>query len=677
MIDPITNLPSRSQTNEAFNQSADGAWPQLNRYAGQANALATDVTAKHQAVISLEASAQVAATSASASATDAAAAVNSAAQIAGATKWLSGTNYTDGKAVWSPTSKLTYRKNGDGLSNVDPSVDVTGWVPLTPTGGGAGGAIITGDIVLSASSPAAMIVAPTMHGKYAILPDGMTLSKGITQYAFYNQSEIPFGIKNKAAVILGWVPPFSGASLLLADNATAASVWGGVGLQKIAITSEALVFGEVTRRVQLDTDREFFLFMRGSQQYGIIFDASATSTNEYGSLTYIGSDAGNALTIDVVLASADLLLLTWIEAGSNPIKVKAMTISVSGNSIVPNTGGIQTYTGTYSGSYLSRSLTIGNSHFTGWEEGSERRVMGITVAGTTPAFGVPRALTSGGTNAAPLLLNYNGVLAAITNTNVVVECAPFSVQGNALTPGAVAQLPHGTTNYTLRAYANGVGNIFAQYDGGVAIFKITGTAASVSNYSTGTPPTNMNYSAITPISTNKVLVSKLSSSSVYFYLVTDTNGVASGNSNGIQPSPYSLDQITQLVSSGDTANVLVGSSYVRSVIGVQCGTASPGLSNTQIRTYDFSSQVGVSYYAAGQDKFANIAVTQLRSSTRDFFIGSSAYPAHIQISNKELHYGYGRFDYPDIQGKTNSVGWGTRENLQNDMSVLRRIEVCE
>lgn len=680
MIDPITNLPSRSQTNEAFAESADKAWPQLNRYAGQANALATDVNDKLQAVIGLEASAQVSATSAAASAIDAAAAVNSAAQIAGATKWLSGTNYTDGKAVWSPASKLTYRKNGDGLSNIDPGVDVTGWVPLTPTGGGAGGAIITGDIVLSASSPAAMIVAPTKHGEYAILPDGTTLPKGITQYAFYNQSEIPFGIKNKAAVTLGWVPPFSGASLLLADNSTAASVWGTIGLQKIAVTSElkptnqSTNYGDIIRRVTLDANREF-LFFNGGGDYGCVYDSS---TNQYGALTSILSYVPSSNYCDLTLVGADLLLLVW-NTSLNPIQVKAMTISVSGNSIAPNAGGTQTYTGTYSGQYQSRTLTIGNTHNTGWVEGGDRYVMGITISGTTPSFGTPRALGTPATNSPPLLLTTGGMLRAITSSASFVTATPFTISGNNLTPGTAASQVTNSYNI-LRAFVNGNGNIFAQHHDGVAVFKLTGTTENVSNYGGFLSTQNLNFSCITPISTNKVLVAIRSSADVYVYLVTDTNGTASGNYTGWSFGGSAFSNITSLNVDGTVADVngyfdasifVSNSTEVRS-INVKCAGGTLVLNKVNYQAIAAS----VAYPSQGQDTFGLPEAGQLRTLSRDIWT-RAGYVASLQMSNHEANYLYGISENIAVRGKTNSIGWASKRTFQNDGLVLRKIEVCE
>ena len=52
----------------------------------------------------------------------------SAAVIAGATRWAAG-NYTQGAAVWSPISLLTYRRipAGTTASAVDPANDQAGW----------------------------------------------------------------------------------------------------------------------------------------------------------------------------------------------------------------------------------------------------------------------------------------------------------------------------------------------------------------------------------------------------------------------------------------------------------------------------------------------------------------------------------------------------------------------
>ena len=62
--------------------------------------------------------------------TQAAAAAQSAtaaAASAGATKWISGTTYTEGNVVWSPLTFLSYRRKITGGGTTDPSLETTNW----------------------------------------------------------------------------------------------------------------------------------------------------------------------------------------------------------------------------------------------------------------------------------------------------------------------------------------------------------------------------------------------------------------------------------------------------------------------------------------------------------------------------------------------------------------------
>lgn len=84
--------------------------------------------------ISVEASAdaaQLAATQASGFATEANDAIDlavaGAAAVAGSTKWISGTTYAEGAAVWSPITLLTYRRKTAGAGTTDPSIDTANW----------------------------------------------------------------------------------------------------------------------------------------------------------------------------------------------------------------------------------------------------------------------------------------------------------------------------------------------------------------------------------------------------------------------------------------------------------------------------------------------------------------------------------------------------------------------
>jgi hypothetical protein len=77
---------------------------------------------------------------AASAAADAVSAANSAAaaeSASNATLWVSGTSYSSGDVVYSPTTFFSYRANTSFTSTTDPALDSVNWVALTASGGGA------------------------------------------------------------------------------------------------------------------------------------------------------------------------------------------------------------------------------------------------------------------------------------------------------------------------------------------------------------------------------------------------------------------------------------------------------------------------------------------------------------------------------------------------------------
>lgn len=127
--------PQRNDSD--FADIADTFIAALPEWSTQANALAVEAngyatTATTQAGIATTqvglATAQVAL--ATTQANNAANSAASAAATAGVTKWISGTNYTEGVNVWSPIDFKTYRRKITGAGTTDPSLDSTNWLSL-------------------------------------------------------------------------------------------------------------------------------------------------------------------------------------------------------------------------------------------------------------------------------------------------------------------------------------------------------------------------------------------------------------------------------------------------------------------------------------------------------------------------------------------------------------------
>jgi hypothetical protein len=149
-ITPLPTPPSRDDPTN-FATRADAFLGALPDFATEANALAVDVNAD--------------AVAAAADAADAIAAAAAATAAANATKWISGTTYTEGAVVWSPITYLTYRRKSTGGGTTDPSADGTNWAQAAGTG----------DVTLSGTETltnktltAPAISAPTITGVTAL-----------------------------------------------------------------------------------------------------------------------------------------------------------------------------------------------------------------------------------------------------------------------------------------------------------------------------------------------------------------------------------------------------------------------------------------------------------------------------------------------------------------------------
>ena len=120
---PVTALPTPPSRSDPVNFAtrADAFHGALPTFATELNALQSDVVTRQSAVATN-------ATAAAASATAAQAAQAAAEGAALAQVWVSGTNYTAGQQVYSPTNNLNYRCIVSiSPSTVDPVLDSVHW----------------------------------------------------------------------------------------------------------------------------------------------------------------------------------------------------------------------------------------------------------------------------------------------------------------------------------------------------------------------------------------------------------------------------------------------------------------------------------------------------------------------------------------------------------------------
>jgi hypothetical protein len=122
-ITALPEPPSRDDPTN-FRARADAFMLALPDFATETNAVATELNAASAASI-------VAAAEAAASASEVVA-------VSNVTKWLSGTTYAEGDAVWSPVNYQTYRRITAGAGTTDPSLDPATWAAIGNITGPAG-----------------------------------------------------------------------------------------------------------------------------------------------------------------------------------------------------------------------------------------------------------------------------------------------------------------------------------------------------------------------------------------------------------------------------------------------------------------------------------------------------------------------------------------------------------
>ena len=116
---PVTALPTPPSRSDPVNFPT-----RADNFLGALPTFALELNEVQSAVSNSESSASLSASLANAAA-------NAAVLASGAVAWVSGTSYTIGQQVWSPTTFQNFRRRTNGAGTTDPSSDATNWEPLS------------------------------------------------------------------------------------------------------------------------------------------------------------------------------------------------------------------------------------------------------------------------------------------------------------------------------------------------------------------------------------------------------------------------------------------------------------------------------------------------------------------------------------------------------------------
>ena len=472
-------------------------------------------------------------------------------------------------------------------------------------GAGMGGTTATGNVTLTASSPAAMTITPATPGLYITLPDATTCTKADNLFAIYNAGDYDYGVKDSTGTQLGWVRARTGAMIGLSDSSTAAGVWAYYGLEKTGVTASytsptlsplGALGSPAILRIALDANRTCYLF-GGTEVYAIVYDASSLT---WGSATLVRSGITAGIFSGILSTTNQVLVCT-----SNGTSFEAVTLTISGTGVTVNTGTKATKTLSAAPTVASAMIAVGSSFVVAYVQNStDFAYIGITVSGTTPTLGTEVNQTGNQTTIPPLLFASGSMLrTVVVSGSSTVVCTPYTVSGTTLTVGTAATVTT-TTSTAVRAFVNGNGNIVCHYVNSThyaAIFKLTSTTEAASTVDLGgIPSINAKISAdYIQVSAGKtVFVVAANPSPSKANILTDTAGTASAGTAISIYAGLSINVAAGISLSGTTAHfALAGTSNdsrseIHNIL-LDCSGSSPVLTQqTRLLTYSESGSGG-------------------------------------------------------------------------------------
>lgn len=473
------------------------------------------------------------------------------------------------------------------------------WGTITQIG--VGGTTITGNVTLTAASPAAMSVTPATPGLYVTLPDATTVSRSTTPFSVYNAGDYDYGVKDSAGTQLGWVRARTGAMIGLADNSTAAGIWSYYGLEKTGITasyvnSTLTNMGNTIRRIALDADRTCFLF-GGTDCYAIVYDAS---TQTWGSATLVKATITSGCFHGVLSATNQILVAHALASGPT---FTAVTLTISGTSVTVNTPVNVTPTFGVT-SMLGQFIAAGSSFVLAYLNGAQASIRAFTVAGTVPALATNETTVYAG-GVAPVIFASGSVVRTVSLTSATnIAATPYTVSGTGFSVGTAANATC-TGSSALRAFLNGNGNIVCHYINTThfaTIFKLTGTVEAASTVSiSSSPAALLNNSDYVQVTASKTAFVASDASFCYINILTDSSGTATaGTVQNFAAAVVNLS-VAGLGAVGNTARFLTspGSPTQMNAISFDCSGASP----TSITSYQITGASGTNPSVVGSDAY--------------------------------------------------------------------------
>ena len=240
---PITTLPSPPSRQDPTNfaDEADAFLGALPDFGDEANALADYVEGVAGDVDTDATAAAASASAAATSASSAVAAQTAAEAAANATLWVSGTTYSAGDVVYSPSTYFTYRATSGLTSTVDPATDTANWTLI-----GVGGTALLSITNVTATQDQTAFTGSYTAGAVVVTLNGVILTD-TTDYTATDGTTVTLSTGADAGdevSIIGFPTfvvadtlPLSGGTLTGALAGTTATFSGAISGASIAANS--------------------------------------------------------------------------------------------------------------------------------------------------------------------------------------------------------------------------------------------------------------------------------------------------------------------------------------------------------------------------------------------------------------------------------------------------------
>lgn len=423
--------------------------------------------------------------------------------------------------------------------------------------GNPGGQTVTGDVILTTTSPGAILANPSAPGFFATLPAANALpAAGRGLFSIYNAGDFDYGIRDNSGTRLGWIPPRGSAVIDAVNIGTAAGTWNCIGAEKLGVTAQfanasAEISGGLSvQTIDMGSDRTLFL-VAGSFLYALVYDGA---TRSWGNLTLIFAGVATGQFAGVRTAAGTQAMVCFGDGSA----LRTVVLTIATTSVTVNTAVMTTLPNSLAAVW--QMIAVGSSFVLSYSRtgGNGSMIRAITIAGVTPTIGAEVIVFAPGTFT-PRLYAAGSILRVVICTSSTVEAKPYTVSGATLTAGAAASVTAANENAITLQNSNG--NILAIYNQAgsgpaVTVFKLTGTAEAAATvgplYSTGYVFGNTD---VMDLGGGKLLVASMSGTQFAVNIVTDTAGTPSAGTGLTYTNLGNLSQVVCLQAIGGVARV--------------------------------------------------------------------------------------------------------------------------